>query len=502
MLLFEYRDDIFERWVRSLTFRGPITVIYILSVEAHVSVNMSIFSAIFVCRGYSVPVIKAADALKAVRKDNIAVAVRWGIDPIVKLVDSRIFLPINYFNMKASKRKSGLGRKRRHLSLDRISTLPAHIIDSILCLLPLKDAVRTSILSKEWRYIWTKIPVLHFSRFELNGSGGTDMLSIMGQFDFYDAQNMIRDFKILNTIKQCLLLHQGPLLEVSLIVSVSADENCVELDQIISHLSRRTTIKNFSLEIFYEDEYSMYRLPSSIFSMHQLRELSLGYCCIYHPLTFIGFGSLTSLYLDDVKISTKTLLHLVSSCPLLKSFTLLRLGKYDIVSSIIDLIECFPVIEHLIIDVSVSNCFSIDSLPKELPISLVHLKYLRIEDMLDRNTERELALLFLLIRCSPNLEELSLHISGSTSEDVLPTTFEKYSNIWLMNLKELDIFEVSDRDLHLEFAQLMLAKSPKLKKLSIGLLGVKTDDEVSNVSRILLQYPHASQSVEIIVEPC
>nr|GEY44698.1 hypothetical protein [Tanacetum cinerariifolium] len=48
------------------------------------------------------------------------------------------------------------------LSLDRISNLPPTIIENILCLVPIKDAVRTSILSKQWRYSWVKIPNLVF----------------------------------------------------------------------------------------------------------------------------------------------------------------------------------------------------------------------------------------------------------------------------------------------------------------------------------------------------
>ncbi|GJR47246.1 GEM-associated protein 2 [Tanacetum coccineum] len=42
--------------------------------------------------------------------------------------------------------------------MDRISNLPLSIIETILCLLPYHDVVRTSTLSKEWRYHWTKIP--------------------------------------------------------------------------------------------------------------------------------------------------------------------------------------------------------------------------------------------------------------------------------------------------------------------------------------------------------
>nr|GFA50442.1 hypothetical protein [Tanacetum cinerariifolium] len=48
-------------------------------------------------------------------------------------------------------------------SLDKYSNLPQNIIENILCLVPIKNAVRTSILSRNWRYNWVTIPKLVFS---------------------------------------------------------------------------------------------------------------------------------------------------------------------------------------------------------------------------------------------------------------------------------------------------------------------------------------------------
>ncbi|WMV15854.1 hypothetical protein MTR67_009239 [Solanum verrucosum] len=43
---------------------------------------------------------------------------------------------------------------------DIISNLPNDVIDVILMCLPLRDAGRTSILSRKWRYEWAKVPKL------------------------------------------------------------------------------------------------------------------------------------------------------------------------------------------------------------------------------------------------------------------------------------------------------------------------------------------------------
>ncbi|KAM3328239.1 hypothetical protein P3S68_032931 [Capsicum galapagoense] len=46
------------------------------------------------------------------------------------------------------------------LPLDVLSNLPAHVLDDILICLPLRDAVRTSILSNKWRFNWCRLPAL------------------------------------------------------------------------------------------------------------------------------------------------------------------------------------------------------------------------------------------------------------------------------------------------------------------------------------------------------
>ncbi|KAE9454467.1 hypothetical protein C3L33_13625, partial [Rhododendron williamsianum] len=47
-------------------------------------------------------------------------------------------------------------------TLNIISDLPDTIIEKILVLMPIRDAVRTSVLSKNWRFNWINIPVLAF----------------------------------------------------------------------------------------------------------------------------------------------------------------------------------------------------------------------------------------------------------------------------------------------------------------------------------------------------
>ncbi|KAK2647293.1 hypothetical protein Ddye_014782 [Dipteronia dyeriana] len=56
----------------------------------------------------------------------------------------------------------GLSHTGKMKKIDRLSYLPEHIIYHILSLMDTKDAVRTCVLSKNWRYSWTNIHSLYF----------------------------------------------------------------------------------------------------------------------------------------------------------------------------------------------------------------------------------------------------------------------------------------------------------------------------------------------------
>ncbi|KAJ0546572.1 putative leucine-rich repeat domain superfamily, F-box-like domain superfamily [Helianthus annuus] len=197
--------------------------------------------------------------------------------------------------------------KAKRLSLDIITTLPQPIIETILCLLSIKEAARTSILSREWRYKWTKIPKLDFSH-------------------PYGCQIIPETSKLIHAIHQVMSLRQGPIHEVTLFINdfdrfgKTGFPSC-ELDQIIRHLSKNHPVKKLRLD-FDATGNDCYNLPISVFSLHHLTDLYLGCCGFDHQPVFNEIRGLTSLCLDLIRISIKTLLHLLSTSPSLKRFSL------------------------------------------------------------------------------------------------------------------------------------------------------------------------------------
>ncbi|KAJ0744971.1 putative F-box domain, FBD domain, leucine-rich repeat domain superfamily [Helianthus annuus] len=378
--------------------------------------------------------------------------------------------------------------KAQRLSSTTINTLPQTIIENILCLLPIEEAARTSILSREWRYKWTTIPKLKFYWSTVyNRTAKENQPSYITS-----ARNkMEQRRKLFNAIHQVLLMRQGPIHEFIF----HSNKSChfYELDQIIFHLSRNHTVKKLTLAFNYMGSY---KLPLCAFSLHQLTDLDLRNVVIDHQPIFSGFGSLRSLCLY-VKISTKALLHLLSNCPSLKRFSLRGdIGSKD--CTIIELFECLPVIEHLTIW---ENCahpwLVLDSIPEELPTTLIHLKCFRFNGICFVDGHG-LTFLDVLIKASPNLEKIELDMDDCIFDDneICYGILEEYSDVRLEHLKEFEIMCFRNLKHEMEFVKFILARSPKLKK--VILYSFVEKDEESDILTILSQAPRAAPE-EILV---
>ncbi|KAI7736961.1 hypothetical protein M8C21_003638 [Ambrosia artemisiifolia] len=399
--------------------------------------------------------------------------------------------------------------------LDIIATLPQTIIETILCLLPIEDAARTSILSREWRYKWTTIPKLVFSLSTVVSlterrrlSNGKKIFRIKR-----DMRTKDRRCKLLQAISQVLSLRQGPVQEFTLIMNVQ--DTKYEIDQIMLDLSTNHTVLKLTLEL------TGFSLPMSLFSLHQLTDLSLNSCKIDRIPVFNGFGSLTSLSLEFVCISTECLMQLLCACPSVKSLKLLTTddntfrGLFLVSASMVDTLvqslfrtfpvmeffKCLPVIEHLTTSRDISEYRVQVSVPEEIPISLIHLKYFCFKEM-RVDESNGWTFLFVLIKCSPNLEKIKLDVSdmltdgGYCNEKFI--TFEEYSDVWLERLNELEVNDFSNSAPEMEFLKFILARSPNLKKV-ILLTCMDDKNEELEMLTILLSAPRASP-VKIIVK--
>ncbi|KAG9148090.1 hypothetical protein Leryth_003666, partial [Lithospermum erythrorhizon] len=196
---------------------------------------------------------------------------------------------------------------RLDLEIDKISSLPGHVIDKILSHLSLREAVRTSILCSKWRYKWVTVPSLVF-----------DNQSVLVSSQ---DQTVLRN-KLVNIVDHVLLLHTGPIDKFKL--SNRDLQGVPDIDRWILFLSRGS-VKEFVLEIWKGHRY---KLHSSLYLCQKLIHLELFNCLLTPPATFNGFKSLKSLDLQHITMEQTAFEYLIYSCPLLERLTLMNFDGF------------------------------------------------------------------------------------------------------------------------------------------------------------------------------
>ncbi|KAH7834272.1 hypothetical protein Vadar_014449 [Vaccinium darrowii] len=379
---------------------------------------------------------------------------------------------------------------------DIISHVPDNILEEILRCLPIQDAVRTSLLSRKWRYAWVKLPQLVFDNM------------------FYKDLHRLTQAKVLTIIYQVLLLHRGPIIKFTL--SLSGLESCSEIDQLILFVSDNA-IEDFELRIWKGE---LYKLPSSLYSSLQLKHLNLHSCMLKPPPGFGGFTNLRSLYLYEVVIADDVLSSLISSCLLLEELildSLISIDSLEVVgpnlksvnceghfrsicftntsrledvtlylkgtrkkllfsegeiSSSVVLLDCVPAIDFLGLDSSYVKGIAASGVLTRLPTTLNNLKNICLYDICFGEQD-EVYVLICLIRSSPNLEEIFIHAFPSeTSAIRIDLDFLEEcgcSDVSLNKLRKVEMKNVSGAQPEQDFIKLLLAKSPMLETMLIGL---------------------------------
>lgn len=390
------------------------------------------------------------------------------------------------------------GRKHscRTLPPDLLSNIPKNALDGILVRLPLRDVVRTSILSKKWRYIWCRLPELtldetlwetHDERLQLRT--GKDLTFVTSNFT-----------KIMYHI---LTLHARLITKFTL--SIRFLVGCPNVDNLIYFLSG-DDIQDLVLRL---PEDNLYKLPSSFFTCLQLRHLTLQNCLILPPPTFRGFDRLINMELCDVKISSKFLESLISNCPLLEQLVLeidrilnvieinapmLRsfdftgsvrflclkniplLAKFSLADSeyidwaerrdIVKFFQSLSTLEHLHLEYM---CFAAgpDLVPARLPFDLNHVKHFSLR--VDPSDLDEVLCTLCLIRSFPYLQYLKIEILGE--DNGIPALecleVEHFSDVTFNHLREVRLIMGAGTKPEMQLIKLLLAKSPVLVRMLI-----------------------------------
>ncbi|KAK7283804.1 hypothetical protein RIF29_13550 [Crotalaria pallida] len=382
-----------------------------------------------------------------------------------------------------------------HNNIDRISDLPVNIIECILCHLPIRDVVRTSILSRKWRYMWVSIPQLEFGE------------------DFFYACHMrnIGD-QVPGIITGILLLHSGPVSKFTLKIPMNHSMEIPCFYKWILFLSKRG-IEDLDLDC-YQEEYQ--KMPSHLFYCQGLKYLKLDFFKLSLPADFRGFKSLLHLQLRDVEFEFGALERLISSCPILDSLTIghcygcdcINISSPTLTVLCIEHLEdfesiCFKKAKNLT-DLTLQIESGAGFIPQLLQDSITSLKYLEL-DGVDFNKPKMLLFMAALLKSSPNLVELDIRSGGSLGWSVAPLpnhqrAVDCYNSFCLSQLQKVNITVRTANEHALDLTRFLLANSPSLEILTFEVwpwLGRKHYEKLLTISQDLLRLGRASPRAEV-----
>ncbi|XP_019160007.1 PREDICTED: F-box/FBD/LRR-repeat protein At1g13570-like isoform X2 [Ipomoea nil] len=417
-------------------------------------------------------------------------------------------------------------KSKRRAMEDKFFNLPTDVLNCILDHLPVRDAARTSILSRKWRYIWANHPNLVLEPKNMFG----------------DPANISSD-DFIRIVDGILLQHIGPILtfKVNLLDVDITQEPYV--DRWILYLSRnglrKLTLDNFSLDL-----YDLYPLPSYVLLCRELTHLHLSNCIFKRPCGTTGsFRSLKNLSLKQVAFSLEVSASIFTASKL----EYLKLTKCSGIEHL-NFDGCVESLLHLVLEMNhevklscFMNCKSIKSAylamevesfdPNErinltslfehwsqiskLTMDGRHLKFLAAAYVTSAlpvkvNNLRDLILfginftdldqiscILCLLHSSPRLNNLAIWVKVSETADKNPALQYLQEHICISkhinSLQTLMIKYFEGSRAQMLFVKLILACCPSLERISFVDNRVKAWN-LSNILKKLLLFPRVSKA--------
>ncbi|KAL3651002.1 hypothetical protein CASFOL_007405 [Castilleja foliolosa] len=401
---------------------------------------------------------------------------------------------------------------------DFITDLPINIVDTILGCLPLRDVVRTSILSRDWRHKWVSCP---------------DIV-----FDFWFDQMFLGGHQLEPLVYQILELHKGPLLKFAL--QVPDLKSNPDIDHWV-RLLPRDTLQDLTLHVSRGETH---KLTPHLFNFQNLRNLKL-YNCAFDPVPgFDGFSKLASLELQRVALVPENFGQFIASCGSIEKLRLIHCTSFDCLEisgpqlkhfefhgvfksvtfencpvlrdvklafssmdfkrgnrfslDLVKSLSCLPALEDLQLQAYALEDLVEHGAPEKLPVSLEMLKTLHLSDMYFEKID-EISCAICFIRSCPNLQKLKITaFTLDVVDSVADFLRSQRSSESLTQLRTVKMQLFSGMEAEMEFVKYLLASATALEEMTITPHAGSITDGGESILNELKQYPRASPSVAIL----
>jgi len=262
--------------------------------------------------------------------------------------------------------------KRRKAMNVQLFNLPMDILSRILSELPINDAIRTSILSRKWKYVWCSHNNLTFN--------SATMRKHYFKSTTHYGNGILSDNEFITRVNKVLHQHSGLGVERMEVKFRLHNKRAYYIDRWVNFAIASKT-KELNIHLFGWGKLLLprdisygrvteepYNLPSQLFDAGNgsyLQHLELTSVSLQLPADFNGFRNLKHLTLVDVSITDEDAQRMLSKCILLE---FVEIASCRMITSIQ---ASYPLgqLKHLVVD----NCPLLQEI--ELNCSLATLQY-------------------------------------------------------------------------------------------------------------------------------
>ncbi|KAK8482227.1 hypothetical protein V6N12_033839 [Hibiscus sabdariffa] len=198
---------------------------------------------------------------------------------------------------------------------DLFSTLPDSLLQEILCFLAIEDAIKTSLLSRRWRSLWTQMPTLSFTR------------------EYFAVKHAKRAEFVNETLRR----FTGPKIKNFLINLKFHDSMNVSLEEWVLFA---TTHRVEKLSLIFDGgflyapfaESKPFSLPQFLYLSWSLKDLILRQCVVL-PTRQVSWPRLKVLSINYSRLTSEAIENVLSGSPNLQKLKLHNCGGVNRICS-------------------------------------------------------------------------------------------------------------------------------------------------------------------------
>ncbi|CAA7043431.1 unnamed protein product [Microthlaspi erraticum] len=327
----------------------------------------------------------------------------------------------------------------------------------ILTYLPTKDSVRTSVLSKQWKFLWMRVPKLEYDDTNLYYR----IHQCICKGDSTRADSLLSESqRMWSFIDKSLALHRSPVMESLCLALRNEPFQPKDITSWVE-LAVSRSVRELSIDFYRLHGKSKALLPSSLYTCKSLVTLKLQNHVLVDVPHVVRLPSLKTLHLRDLPYADEgSLQRLLSSSPVLEDLFVHRITGDKVkklavtIPSLLSL--SLDVIDGCVIDTPCLKYFKVKDYSRNSSYLVVNMPKLEEAEI----RVFEFRYIKKLLKAVTSVKRLSLHLVSHVEEVVYGDDMDFVFNE-LMNLK-LDTYRAYWSKLLFS----LIKGSPKLRDLT------------------------------------